>query len=178
MRRILSRYFDARMRSTKKGAHDPQPLAPPGRRSKLPNRAGLISLYGCLALACSIAGCGFTPDAGRADLPTTLEWRDVAGGVVAFQSGFPVPTFDTQPRLRLDLNGTWARRALKLGARFTVSSDAHSTKELDFMPYGIGTARRAWLTANDLLNTRPLDDLRKQIAKRRPVAHPARRPDW
>src|SRR3981081_1784628 len=44
-----------------------------------------VSRVGCLALSCSLAACGFTPDAGRADLPTTLEWRDVAGGVVAFQ---------------------------------------------------------------------------------------------
>jgi DNA polymerase (family X) len=68
---------------------------------------------------------------------------------------------------RLDLNGTWARRALKLGARFTVSSDAHSTKELEFMQFGIGSARRAWLTADDVLNTRPVDELRALLLKRR-----------
>jgi len=67
---------------------------------------------------------------------------------------------------RLDLNGTWARRALKLGARFTVSSDAHSTDELDFMQYGIGSARRAWLTADDVLNTRPLEQLRAMLKSR------------
>ncbi|MDQ6675296.1 MAG: DNA polymerase/3'-5' exonuclease PolX [Chloroflexota bacterium] len=68
---------------------------------------------------------------------------------------------------RLDLNGTWARRALKLGARFTVSSDAHSTKELEFMQFGIGSARRAWLTAHDVLNTRPVDELRALLKTRR-----------
>jgi beta-galactosidase len=54
-----------------------------------------------------MAACGFPAGAGHADLPTTLEWRDVPGGAVAFQSGIPVPTFDTEPRLRLDLDGTW-----------------------------------------------------------------------
>jgi DNA polymerase (family X) len=69
---------------------------------------------------------------------------------------------------RLDLNGTWARRALALGARFTVSSDAHSTTELDFMQFGIGSARRGWLTAGDVLNTYPLDELRALLNARRP----------
>jgi DNA polymerase (family 10) len=67
---------------------------------------------------------------------------------------------------RLDLNGEWARRALKLGARFTVSSDAHSTSELEFMPFGVGSARRAWLTAADVLNTRPVDELRQLLTDR------------
>jgi DNA polymerase (family 10) len=68
---------------------------------------------------------------------------------------------------RLDLNGDWARRGLKLGARFTVSSDAHSTKELEFMQFGMGSARRGWLTPDDVLNTRPLDELRALIRARR-----------
>jgi DNA polymerase (family 10) len=69
---------------------------------------------------------------------------------------------------RLDLNGTWARRGLRLGARFTVSSDAHNLKELDFMQFGVASARRGWLTAHDVLNTRPLDELRRLLAARRP----------
>jgi DNA polymerase (family 10) len=68
---------------------------------------------------------------------------------------------------RLDLNGDWARRALQVGARFTVSSDAHSVKNFDFMQFGVGQARRGWLTANDILNTRPLDELRQLLAQRR-----------
>ena len=68
---------------------------------------------------------------------------------------------------RLDLNGDWARRALKVGARFTVSSDAHSVKDFDYMQFGIGSARRGWLTAADVLNTRPLDELRQLLAERR-----------
>jgi DNA polymerase (family 10) len=66
---------------------------------------------------------------------------------------------------RLDLNGVWARRALKLGARFTISSDAHSTRELDFMQFGLGSARRGWLTAQDVLNARPLEELRTLLRR-------------
>ena len=68
---------------------------------------------------------------------------------------------------RLDLNGTWARRGLRLGARFTISSDAHSRSELEFMQFGVASARRGWLSASDVLNTRPLDELRKLLAARR-----------
>lgn len=68
---------------------------------------------------------------------------------------------------RLDLNGDWARRALGKGARFTVSSDAHSVKNYEFMQFGIGSARRGWLTAADVLNTRPLDELRLLLHQRR-----------
>jgi DNA polymerase (family 10) len=68
---------------------------------------------------------------------------------------------------RLDLNGDWARRGLKLGARFTVSSDAHSTRELEFMQFGIGSARRGWLTAGDILNTHALEEVRAILGARR-----------
>lgn len=68
---------------------------------------------------------------------------------------------------RLDLNGDWARRALDLGARFTISSDAHSTAELEFMQFGVGSARRGWLTAKDVLNARPLEELRALLGARR-----------
>ena len=68
---------------------------------------------------------------------------------------------------RLDLNGTWARRAAQLGARFTISSDAHNTSELDFMQFGVASARRGWLTAADVLNTRPVEELRALLATRR-----------
>jgi DNA polymerase (family X) len=69
---------------------------------------------------------------------------------------------------RLDLNGDWARKAKGLGGRFTISSDAHSIKDLEFMQFGVGSARRGWLTAADVLNTRPLDELRALLAERRP----------
>jgi DNA polymerase (family 10) len=68
---------------------------------------------------------------------------------------------------RLDLNGDWARKALQLGAKFTVSSDAHSVKDFDYMQFGVGSARRGWLTAADVLNTHPLDELRHLLAQRR-----------
>lgn len=60
---------------------------------------------------------------------------------------------------RLDVSDVYARRAVELGCKIAVNSDAHETTGMDVMPYGIGTARRAWLTAADVVNTRPCDEM-------------------
>jgi DNA polymerase (family 10) len=67
---------------------------------------------------------------------------------------------------RLDLNGEWARRAKEAGARFTISSDSHAVGELEYMQFGVGSARRGWLTAEDVLNTRSLPELTRMLAQR------------
>jgi DNA polymerase (family 10) len=67
---------------------------------------------------------------------------------------------------RLEEEARWVRRALNLVARFTISSDAHSTRELECMQFGLGSARRGWLTAKDMLNTRPLEELRAALPRR------------
>ncbi len=60
---------------------------------------------------------------------------------------------------RLDLNDVHARRAVELGCKIAISTDAHSAEELDLIPYGVATARRAWLTPDDVINTRPLHEM-------------------
>ncbi len=57
---------------------------------------------------------------------------------------------------RLDLTDETARRALDAGVRLTIDCDAHSIDNLDLMPFGIGVARRAWATVEQVLNTRSL----------------------
>jgi len=54
---------------------------------------------------------------------------------------------------RADLSDVNLRRAKELGCKIVVDTDAHSTEELDQMRYGITQLRRAWLTAEDVLNT-------------------------
>ncbi len=51
--------------------------------------------------------------------------------------------------------------------RFAVDSDAHAAGHLDFLRYGIGTAQRGWLTADDVINTWPLRRLRTFLRKPR-----------
>ena len=60
---------------------------------------------------------------------------------------------------RLDLDDALARAAGRAGARLTLASDAHRTEELAQQRYAVDLARRAWLTADQLLATRTADDL-------------------
>ena len=60
---------------------------------------------------------------------------------------------------RLDLNDVYARRAVELGCRIAINSDAHVADGMEVMPYGIATARRGWLTAADVVNTRPAPEM-------------------
>ncbi len=60
---------------------------------------------------------------------------------------------------RLDLNDVYARRAVELGCKIAINSDAHGVDGFEVMPYGIATARRAWLTADDVINSRSLGEM-------------------
>ena len=60
---------------------------------------------------------------------------------------------------RLDLNADNARKVQARGAKLVLGSDAHSTRQLDAMPYGVQQARRGWLTGHDVLNTLPVEEL-------------------
>jgi DNA polymerase (family 10) len=59
---------------------------------------------------------------------------------------------------RSDLSDLHLRRAKELGCKIVCNTDAHSTDELDLMNFGITQLRRAWLTASDVLNTKPVDE--------------------
>jgi DNA polymerase (family 10) len=67
---------------------------------------------------------------------------------------------------RLDLNDVHARRAAELGCLLTISTDAHTPEMLQNRVYGIGLARRAWLTADRVINTWPLETLLKWAKKK------------
>ena len=62
---------------------------------------------------------------------------------------------------RLDLSDVNARLAGEAGVKVVVSSDAHQLKALDYVDFGIAQARRAWLTADQIANTRTWAQLRK-----------------
>jgi DNA polymerase (family 10) len=73
---------------------------------------------------------------------------------------------NSQPS-RLDLNDVDCRMAKDEGALVCVASDAHSVHDFDDLRFGIGQARRGWLEAGDVANTRPLKALRTLLARRR-----------
>jgi DNA polymerase (family 10) len=68
---------------------------------------------------------------------------------------------------RLDLNDAQARLARERGVRFVISTDAHSVTALGNLRWGVQMARRAWLGPEDVLNTRPLEDLRPLLRRNR-----------
>jgi DNA polymerase (family 10) len=71
---------------------------------------------------------------------------------------------NSQPK-RLDLTDLHAQLAKEEGVLLSVGSDAHSPESLRDRVWGIGQARRGWLEKADVLNTRPLDELRALIAR-------------
>jgi DNA polymerase (family 10) len=60
---------------------------------------------------------------------------------------------------RLDLNGDHVRRAIELGVKLVISSDAHTERGFADLRFGVATARRGWATAADVLNTLSVDHL-------------------
>jgi DNA polymerase (family 10) len=68
---------------------------------------------------------------------------------------------------RLDLTDLACRMAKDEGARVAINSDAHSVHEFDNLVYGVGQARRGWLEKADVLNTRPLDEVRAWLRRGR-----------
>jgi len=66
---------------------------------------------------------------------------------------------------RLDLRDVDARMAKEMGARLVISTDAHSTGQLELMKFGVFTARRGWVEARDVINTLPLPPLLKILRK-------------
>ena len=62
---------------------------------------------------------------------------------------------------RRDLNDVYARAAAEAGVTLLVDSDSHGVETLANIRYGIATARRAWITAEQVGNTRPWEELRK-----------------
>ncbi len=67
---------------------------------------------------------------------------------------------------RLDLPDVQLRAAAQAGVKVFIGTDAHSVKGLAAMSLGVSQARRAWLTAADVVNAWPLEDVLAFIAKR------------
>jgi len=66
---------------------------------------------------------------------------------------------------RLDLPSDHIKAARDAGVKFAISTDSHSTGHLDFLRYGVGTAQRGWVTADDVINAWPLPKLQDFLRK-------------
>lgn len=65
---------------------------------------------------------------------------------------------------RLDLNEIHARWAKEAGVLLAINTDAHAPDQLDYLEYGVGVARRAWLEPKDVINCRPWEELEEILA--------------
>ena len=65
--------------------------------------------------------------------------------------------------MRLDLNDVYLLKAKSMGIPIVINTDAHSTRGLDNMKYGIKQARRGYLTKKDVANTREWSEMAKLI---------------
>jgi DNA polymerase (family 10) len=66
---------------------------------------------------------------------------------------------------RLDLNDAHARLARERGVKLMISTDAHSVAELGNQRWGVHVARRAWVTRDDVINTRSVEELRSLLRR-------------
>jgi DNA polymerase (family 10) len=64
---------------------------------------------------------------------------------------------------RLDLPDTSCQEAKRAGVPVSINSDSHNVHGFANLRFGIGQARRGWLEARDVLNARPLEELRKLL---------------
>jgi DNA polymerase (family X) len=66
---------------------------------------------------------------------------------------------------RLDLRDTHCRSAIEHGAKLVISTDSHTTGGLSHMRYGVDTARRGWVEASDVVNTRLRTEVQKLLKR-------------
>jgi DNA polymerase (family 10) len=73
---------------------------------------------------------------------------------------------NANPR-RLDMDWRWWPLAKEKGVKCAINPDAHHATQLQFLHFGIGTARKGWLTRQDVVNTLPLGKIEAVLAAKR-----------
>jgi len=66
---------------------------------------------------------------------------------------------------RLDLRDAHVRRAIELGVKLAINSDAHDVGTFSVLPFGVATARRGWATAADVVNAWPVEEVLRWSAR-------------
>ena len=67
---------------------------------------------------------------------------------------------------RLDLDDVHARRAIDMGIKLSINTDAHSDLDMDLMNFGVSSARRAWVEAGSVINTWSVQKLMEWLKSR------------
>jgi DNA polymerase (family 10) len=96
-------------------------------------------------------------EAYQLDIPAILDAAAATGTWIELNAN---------PR-RLDLDWRWWQLAKEKGVKCVINPDAHSTVGLQDLVFGIGIARKGWLTKDDILNTLPLEKVRAALQSKR-----------
>jgi DNA polymerase (family 10) len=93
----------------------------------------------------------------QVDIPAILDAAAATGTWIELNAN---------PR-RLDLDWRWWHLAKEKGVKCVINPDAHSTAGLQDLVFGVGIARKGWLTKDDVVNTMPLSRIGAALAAKR-----------
>ncbi len=90
---------------------------------------------------------------------------DQAAVIAAAADTGTIIELNANPR-RLDMDWRWWPLAKSKGVKCAINPDAHHTSQLQFLKFGVGTARKGWLTRHDVVNTLPLGKIEAVLASK------------
>ncbi|MHA3772870.1 DNA polymerase/3'-5' exonuclease PolX [Verrucomicrobiota bacterium sgz303538] len=93
----------------------------------------------------------------KVDVPAIIEAAAETGTIIELNAN---------PR-RLDMDWRWWPLAKEKGVKCAINPDAHTTGTLEFLYFGVGIARKGWLTRDDVVNCLPLGKIEKVLAAKR-----------
>ena len=96
-------------------------------------------------------------DAYAVDIPAILEAAAATGTIIELNAN---------PR-RLDMDWRWWPLAKEKGVKCAINPDAHHTQHLQFLHFGIGSARKGWLERGDVVNCLPLCEILAVLGAKR-----------
>ena len=91
------------------------------------------------------------------NIPAILDAAAATGTIIELNAN---------PR-RLDLDWRWWPLAIEKGVKCAINPDAHTTAGLQDLLFGVGVARKGWLTKNDVINTLPLTRIESILKAKR-----------
>lgn len=98
-----------------------------------------------------------TREAYQLDIPAIIEAATATGTVIELNAN----------PARLDLDWRWWRMAKEKGVKCAINPDAHHTSGFQHLWFGVGVARKGWLTRDDVINCLPLGKIETQLSRKR-----------
>jgi len=93
----------------------------------------------------------------QVNIPAVLEAAAATGTIIELNAN---------PR-RLDMDWRWWPAAKAKGVRCAINPDAHSTRGLQDLYFGVGIARKGWLTRDDVINCLETEDVRRVLNEKK-----------